>query len=71
MNTNEIAALVKTARKEQKLTQTELAGVAGTGLRFIVNLEQGKKSCQIQKVLDVLKALGIRIKLDSGKCRTI
>jgi y4mF family transcriptional regulator len=54
---------VKTTRKEQKLSQTELAGLAGTGLRFIVNLEQGKKSCQLQKSLDVLNALGIKIQL--------
>lgn len=64
MDTNEIATTVKATRKEQQLTQTELAGVSGTGLRFIVNLEQGKKTCQLQKTLDVLKALGIKVKLE-------
>ncbi len=64
MDTNEIATTVKVTRKEQQLTQTELAGVSGTGLRFIVNLEQGKKTCQLQKTLDVLKALGIKVKLE-------
>lgn len=34
----------------------------GTGLRFIVDLEKGKSSCQIGKALQVLHALGLAIK---------
>lgn len=32
--------------------------VAGTGLRFIVDVEAGKPTCQLAKVLQVLEALG-------------
>jgi HTH-type transcriptional regulator / antitoxin HipB len=33
----------------------------GTGLRFIVDLEKGKPTCQIGKTLQVLQALGLAI----------
>ncbi|MFL5010451.1 helix-turn-helix transcriptional regulator [Rhizobium sp.] len=54
----DIGALVRSTRKEQKLRQDELAGVAGVGLRFIVDLEAGKPTAQIGKVLQVLQTLG-------------
>ncbi|QOD62739.1 helix-turn-helix transcriptional regulator [Ochrobactrum sp. MT180101] len=57
----EIGALVRNARKEQNLRQDELAGVAGVGLRFIVDLEAGKPTAQIGKVLQVLQTLGCSV----------
>jgi hypothetical protein len=36
---------------------------AGTGLRFIIDLEKGKPTCHIEKVLSVVQALGIKIDL--------
>ncbi len=56
-----IGALVRSARKEQNLRQDELAGVSGVGLRFIVDLEAGKPTAQIGKVLQVLQTLGCSI----------
>jgi len=38
---------------------------SGTGLRFIIELEKGKPTCQLSKVLTVLNTLGITIKLTS------
>jgi hypothetical protein len=40
-----------------------LALTSGTGLRFIIELEKGKETCQIGKVLTVIQTLGIRIAL--------
>lgn len=57
----DIGALVRSARKEQNLRQDELAGVSGVGLRFIVDLEAGKPTAQIGKVLQVLQTLGCSI----------
>jgi y4mF family transcriptional regulator len=54
----DIGALVRTVRKAQGLRQDELAGAAGVGLRFIVELEAGKPTAQIGKTLQVLAALG-------------
>ena len=46
-------------------TQENLAMTAGTGLRFIIDLEKGKPTCQLGKALIVLNTLGIKITLTS------
>ena len=46
-----------------KVTQKDLALTAGTGLRFIIELERGKETCPIGKELTVLQTLGIRLQL--------
>lgn len=66
MTTTEIGTLVKNSRKRQGLTQPNLALVAGTGLRFIVDLESGKPTCQLAKVLQVLDVLGIQMALSDN-----
>jgi len=48
-------------RKQLKITQKELAMTCGTGLRFIVDLEKGKPTCQLGKTLQILQALGLAI----------
>ena len=53
-----IGAIVRATRKAAGLRQYELAGAAGVGIRFIVDLEAGKPSAQIGKTLQVLAALG-------------
>lgn len=58
-----IGALVRSARKEQSLRQDELAGVSGVGIRFIVDLEAGKPTAQIEKVLHVLQILGCSVEI--------
>jgi y4mF family transcriptional regulator len=58
-----IGELVKNTRKTMGVTQKDLALTSGTGLRFIIELEQGKPTCQLGKVLTVLHTLGIKIEL--------
>jgi y4mF family transcriptional regulator len=55
---SDIGTLIKTTRNVQNLRQDELAGAAGVGVRFIVDLEAGKPTAQIGKALQVLQALG-------------
>jgi hypothetical protein len=43
------------------MTQMDILGLANTGNRFIVELEQGKPTLQLQKVLDVLDLLGLEV----------
>lgn len=64
--TKDIAILIKTERKKQNLTQTELAGLCNVGLRFIVDAEAGKETCQIGKVLKVLDVLGINLNMEES-----
>ena len=59
--TEQLGTAVRTQRKQLKITQKELAMTCGTGLRFIVDLEKGKSTCQIGKSLQVLQALGLAI----------
>lgn len=49
---------IKLKRKQNRLTQTELALKAGVGLRFIRDLEQGKNTLRMDKVNDVLRLFG-------------
>ncbi len=61
--TEQIGKLVRDTRKALGKTQKDLALTSGTGLRFIVELEKGKPTCQFGKVLTVIKTLGISISL--------
>ena len=61
----DIGELVKNTRKTMDVTQKGLAMTAGTGTRFIIELEQGKDTCQLGKVLTVLQTLGIKINFTS------
>lgn len=55
----EFGALVREHRKKQGWTQTQLAERCGTGERFIVDLENGKPSCQLEKALIAARTVGI------------
>ena len=57
-NLNDISLHVKKKRKQNKLTQPELALKAGVGLRFVRDLEQGKNTMRMDKVNDVLRLFG-------------
>ncbi|MGV8947946.1 MAG: type II toxin-antitoxin system Y4mF family antitoxin [Candidatus Paracaedibacter sp.] len=50
---------LRQARKEQGLTQEQLAATCGVGIRFVRELEQGKETCHIGKAVQVMQMLGI------------
>lgn len=58
-----IASAVRAARRRHHLTQAQLAGLSGTGLRFISELERGKPSVSLHKLLPVLAVLGLRLRV--------
>ncbi len=60
-----IGQIIRENRKRLGVTQKDLALTSGTGLRFVIDLEKGKETCQIGKVLTVLQTLGIQIALKS------
>ncbi len=51
----------KQLRKQGNLTQVELAKRSGVGLRFIRDVEQGKKTMRIDKINQVLKLFGYHL----------
>lgn len=63
-NTKQLGDTIRKVRKEQKLTQKQLAAICGVGVRFIRELEQGKESCYIGKALLVIKMLGISLNIN-------
>lgn len=46
-NVSELGKLIKDTRKSQDLTQADLAVSANVGVRFIVDLENGKENWRI------------------------
>jgi HTH-type transcriptional regulator/antitoxin HipB len=59
----EIGEIVRKTRKGLGVTQKTLALTSGTGLRFIIELEHGKPTCELRKTLTALQTLGIRLEL--------
>jgi y4mF family transcriptional regulator len=58
---------LRLTRKALRLTQGDLALAAGVGLRFVVELEAGKPTVQLELVLRVIDALGGTLHLDAGR----
>ena len=67
----DIGKLIRDTRKNLGVTQRDLALTSGTGSRFIIELEHGKPTCQIGKVLTVLHTLGISIDLKDSDGRSL
>ena len=56
-----LSEFVKSARKDLKLNQEELALKCHLGLRFVRELEQGKKTLRMDKVNQVLNFFGYEL----------
>lgn len=63
----DIANLVKEKRKRDGLTQAEAAALCGVGTRFFSEVENGKPSLQLAKVLKVLGGLGLEVEIHARK----
>ena len=63
INPNQLGAAIRARRRQMKVTQKDLAMTCGTGLRFIIDLEKGKPTCQIGKILQVFQALGLKLQI--------
>ena len=66
----DIGKLVRETRKALGVTQKALALTSGTGLRFIIELERGKETAEIGKVLTILQTLGIQLTLAPPQAAT-
>lgn len=59
-----IAADLRARRKQLGLTQAELADLAGVSVRFVHDLESGKPTVQLSKVLAVASTLGCELNVE-------
>lgn len=57
----ELGATLRMLRKESGLTQRDAAGLCNVSLPFLNQVEHGKSTAQIGKVLDVCHRFGIEI----------
>lgn len=62
-NVRELGALLRVARQRLNMSQTDAAICCGVGRRFYVELENGKETVRMEKVLAVLDALGLNLAL--------
>ena len=65
----QIGKLIRDTRKKLGVTQKDLALTSGTGIRFIIDLEKGKATCELGKALGILHTLGIRMTLTPPPAR--
>ncbi len=65
INPKEIGATIRATRKQLGVTQKDLALTCGTGLRFIIDLEKGKPTCEIGKTLRIIRALGLEFQISN------
>ena len=63
----DLGRLIRARRKALQVDQADLAGFAGAGVRFLSELERGKTTAHIGKVLAVLDALGLEIAVRSKR----
>ncbi len=58
---NMLSNFLKEKRRKLKLTQQDLALKSGVGLRFVRDMEQGKKTLRMDKVNQVLQMFGYEL----------
>ncbi len=61
---SEIGAVIRAARKAQKLRQDDAAGSVGVSESFMVKVERGAETVQWGKLFQILEGLGVRVTLD-------
>jgi y4mF family transcriptional regulator len=68
-NLSKIADGVKKLRKNNGLNQIEFAKRAGVGLRFVRELEPGKTTVRMDKLMQVLEFLGYHLELERNESK--
>ena len=59
----DIGSLVRAARKEAHLTQRDLAEECACGVRFLSELENGKPTIELERVIRVLNTLSLDLEV--------
>jgi DNA-binding XRE family transcriptional regulator len=61
-----IGPAIRHYREEAGLTQSQLAEMAGLNRTYLSDLEQGKETEQVRRILRVLRLLGVRATLQKA-----
>ncbi len=62
-NAADLGKIVKYKRAKDRLTQADTAALCEVGNRFLSELENGKPTVQLGKILQVLKCLGLEVRV--------
>ena len=60
-STEELGLIIRAVRKSTQMRQDDLAAVVGVSRQFTVDVEKGKPTVQLARVLRLLKELGIEL----------
>lgn len=63
MTPAELGRQVRLRRRTAGLRQQELAALAGVGTRFVCELERGKESLELGRLLRVMETLGLELQV--------
>lgn len=63
-DSKQLGKAIRDQRKSVGLTQLDAAGLCGVGERFLSELERGKPTAELGKVLQVITRLGLRLVLE-------
>ena len=65
----DLGKALRSKRKSLGMTQERAAGLSGVGIRFLSELERGKPTAELGKVLQVVARLGLEICVEQKGCR--
>ena len=61
----DLGSAIRNRRKSDGLTLAEAAGLTNVGVRFLSELENGKPTVRLDKLLRVLSAFGLQLHITS------
>ncbi|NOY85766.1 MAG: helix-turn-helix transcriptional regulator [Deltaproteobacteria bacterium] len=68
-SSEELGSMIRYKRKLDGLTQFEAASLCGVGRRVLSEVERGKKSAEIGKVLQIIYGLGLELSVTPRRSR--
>jgi y4mF family transcriptional regulator len=61
----DLGKIIRRQRKADGLTLADVSGLTNVGIRFLSELENGKPTVRLDKLLHVINALGLELQLSS------
>ena len=62
----ELGTAIKKRRKALQMSQEDLALLSETSINFICQLEKGKNTVRLDKILDVMQSIGLEFNVTNG-----
>ena len=62
----ELGTAIKKRRKALQMSQEDLALLSETSINFICQLEKGKNTVRLDKILDVMQSVGLEFNVING-----